>query len=175
MPRKDWSIVVISILAIAGASFPASAADVSVAVEPLRADFLERSFLDDRPRGIELSGTWSIGDSLDMRVAWRDAQTPLTPVVSSPFWREYSASGYSLSLRGRALGPFELHGRVDVLDQDVATTGLKLDLQESRRITIAGASARWRPSSEANWGLEAGANRASHRPTFVGIGVFFTF
>ena len=175
MPRSRWIFISIPMIAGATLATPVLAAEVSVSVEPTPVDFVQRSFLDDRHSSLELSSTWSLGESLDLRIGWRGAEPP-QPVVMSPFFRESVASGYSLSFSSRAFGPIELYGRVEVLDpREFATRDLKLALKESRRITIAGASARWRPNNEARWGLEAGANRASDRPTFIGIGVFFTF
>ena len=174
MPRN---INYIFILVCGTLAVPASAADVQLSVEPVRVEFVESEFVGDpERRGFEVSGTWELSNTLDIRVGWSDAHTQPRSVVSSPFWSDYSARGYSLAFSQQAFGPFELYGRVEVMDVDVSTSGnLKLSLAESpRRITIAGASARWRPTSD-KWGFEAGANRATGRPTFVGIGVFISF
>ena len=154
-----------------------SASDVELSVEPVRVEFVESGFAADPARkGFEVSGTWELSNTFDIRIGWSDAHTRPRSVVSSPFWSDYSARGYSLAFSQQAFGPFELYGRVEVVDVDVSTgSTLKLSLAESpRRITIAGASARWRPTGD-QWGFEAGANRATGRPTFVGVGVFISF
>ena len=138
---------------------------------------LARGFAADPARkGFEVSGTWELSNTFDIRIGWSDAHTRPRSVVSSPFWSDYTSRGYSLAISQRAFGPFELYGRVEVVDVDVATAStLKSALADGRRrITIAGASARWRPTSD-RWGFEAGANRATDRPTFDGIGVFISF
>ena len=174
MPRN---INYIFILVCGTLAVPASAADVQLSVEPVRVEFVESGFAADPARkGFEVSGTWELSNTFDIRIGWSDAHTRPRSVVSSPFWSDYSARGYSLAFSQQAFGPFELYGRVEVVDVDVSTgSTLKLSLAESpRRITIAGASARWRPTGD-QWGFEAGANRATGRPTFVGVGVFISF
>ena len=176
MPR----IIGFSFILVCGTlAGPASAADVQLSVEPVRVEFVESEFIrdpDDGRKGWQVSGTWELSNTIDVRVAWHDAHTLPRSVVSSPFWSDYTSRGYSLAISQRAFGPFELYGRVEVVDVDVATAStLKSALADGRRrITIAGASARWRPTSD-RWGFEAGANRATDRPTFVGIGVFISF
>ena len=174
MPR----IIGFSFILVCGTlAGPASAADVQLSVEPVRVEFVESGFAADPARkGFEVSGTWELSNTFDIRIGWSDAHTRPRSVVSSPFWSDYSARGYSLAFSQQAFGPFELYGRVEVVDVDVSTgSTLKLSLAESpRRITIAGASARWRPTGD-QWGFEAGANRATGRPTFVGVGVFISF
>lgn len=167
----------IFLLCIAGIALPAYAADVQLAVEPVRVEFAEDEFLrnaDDR-QGWQVSGTWTLGRTLDVQMSWHDAQTTPQAVVSSPFWADYATRGYSVAFNQPRFGPFEVFGRFDVMDIDVRTANINLALVESRRITIAGAGARWRPTSDAAWGFEAGANRATGRPTFVGVGVFISF
>ena len=174
MPRNINYIFILVCGTLAG---PASAADVQLSVEPVRVEFVESGFAADPARkGFEVSGTWELSNTFDIRIGWSDAHTRPRSVVSSPFWSDYSARGYSLAFSQQAFGPFELYGRVEVVDVDVSTgSTLKLSLAESpRRITIAGASARWRPTGD-QWGFEAGANRATGRPTFVGVGVFISF
>ncbi|MEX0900959.1 MAG: hypothetical protein WD081_09770 [Gammaproteobacteria bacterium] len=154
----------------------AHAADLQLSIEPARVEFPEDQFAgarDDR-HGFEVSGTWAFGPTLDVRMSWHDAQTLPRAVVSSPFWADYATRGYSVAFNQQAFGPFEVFGRFDVMDIDVRTANINLPLTESRRITIAGAGARWRPTSDT-WGFEAGANRATDRPTFVGVGVFISF
>ena len=174
MPR----IIGFSFILVCGTlAVPASASDVELSVEPVRVEFVESGFAADPARkGFEVSGTWELSNTFDIRIGWSDAHTRPRSVVSSPFWSDYSARGYSLAFSQQAFGPFELYGRVEVVDVDVSTgSTLKLSLAESpRRITIAGASARWRPTGD-QWGFEAGANRATGRPTFVGVGVFISF
>jgi hypothetical protein len=154
----------------------ARAADLQLSVEPVRVEFAEEEFdgdADDR-HGWRVSGTWTLGRTLDVQMSWHDAQSAPQTVATSPFWADYASRGYSLAINQQAFGPFEVYGRFDVMDVDVRTANINLALVESRRITIAGAGARWRPRSD-KWGFEAGANRASGRPTFVGVGVFISF
>lgn len=160
----------------ASISLPAHTADLQLSVEPARVEFAEDEFignLDDR-QGWEVSGTWTVGHTLDVRMSWYDAQFMPHAVVTSPFWADYATRGYSVAFNRQAFGPFELFGRLDVMDVDVQTANINLPLVESSRITIAGAGARWRPTLN-DWGFEAGANRATGRPTFVGVGVFISF
>jgi hypothetical protein len=173
MTRNQISIL---IALAAGAFGPAHAADLQLSVEPVRVEFAEEEFVGhaaDR-RGWQVSGTWTLSRTLDVQMSWHDAQTMPQAVVSSPYWGDYATRGYSVAFNQYGVGPFEVFGRVDVLDVDVRTANINLALVESRRITIAGAGARWRPTSD-QWGFEAGANRASGRPTFVGVGVFISF
>ncbi len=166
----------ILLVSAAGIALPAYAADLQLSVEPVRVEFPEDEFVgarDDR-QGWQVSGTWTFSRTLDVRMSWHDAQTPPQAVVTSPFWADYATRGYSLAINQQDLGPFEVFGRFDVMEIDVQTVNINLPLVESRRITIAGAGARWRPTSDT-WGFEAGANRATGRPTFVGVGVFISF
>ncbi len=150
------------------------AADLQLSVEPVRVEFAEEEFVADDRQGFRVSGTWTLGRTLDVQMSWHDARSAPQAVVTSPLWADYATRGYSLAINQHAFGPFEVFGRVDVMDVDVRTANINLALVESRRITVAGAGARWRPSSD-KWGFEAGANRATGRPTFVGVGVFISF
>lgn len=161
---------------VAGIACPVYAADLQLSVEPVRAEFTEDDFVgnpQDR-EGWQVSGTWTLGRSLDVSMSWHDARTSPQAVVTSPFWADYATRGYSVAINQQGFGPFEVFGRLDVMDIDVRTANINLALVESRRITVAGAGARWRPTNET-WGFEAGANRATGRPTFVGVGVFISF
>lgn len=160
----------------AGIALPANAADMQLSVEPVRVEFAEEEFVGspDNRRGWQVSSTWTLGRTLDVRMSWHDVQSSPQAVVTSPFWSDYATRGYSVAFNQQAFAPLELFGRLDVMDVDVQTVNIHLALVEPRRITIAGAGARWRPTSEA-WGFEAGANRATGRPTFVGVGVFISF
>ena len=131
MPR----IIGFSFILVCGTlAVPASAADVQLSVEPVRVEFVESGFAADPARkGFEVSGTWELSNTFDIRIGWSDAHTRPRSVVSSPFWSDYSARGYSLAFSQQAFGPFELYGRVEVVDVDVSTgSTLKLSRPGSR-------------------------------------------